>query len=87
MIPQQFLNRIRQLSIPDRVALIEEISHSLRVELTDNENGDLTATPDEKERKLVAVRRLRGALKFDGPPPTDEEVEAERFHYLTEKYS
>lgn len=85
MTRQQFIEEIKQLSVADRVALIEAISRSLREEL----EAAATApdAEDERARKLAAVRRLRGALKPDGPPPTDDEVKESIADYLAEKYS
>jgi len=41
----------------------------------------------ESERKIAAVRRLRGIAKSEGEPPSDEELKEDYADYLTEKYS
>ena len=93
MTRQEFIEEIMRLSVADRIALIEAITRSLREDLeadgaSSNASGvsESDAT-DERARRLDTVRRLRGALKPDGPPPTDEEVKEIITDYLTEKYS
>jgi hypothetical protein len=95
MTEQQFLEEIKQLSIAERIALIEAISRSLREELdTTGGNASISAVEDseahsrnERERKMAAVKRLRGIIKFEGDPPTDEEVKNAYADHLIEKYS
>ncbi|HEX8847679.1 MAG TPA: hypothetical protein VF791_23760 [Pyrinomonadaceae bacterium] len=93
MTQQQFEDEIRRLSIEDRIALIEAISRSLREDM--KTRGGETATPEkemsaaenEHERRIAAVRRLRGIIKFEGAPPSDEELKEDYTKYLIEKYS
>jgi hypothetical protein len=88
MTRQEFIEEIRRLSVADRIALIEAISRSLREDLEANgASAGASDAADERARRLGAVRRLRGALKFDGPPPSDEEAKEIITDYLTEKYS
>ena len=63
------------LSVYDRLLLIDAIVQSLQHELRPRE-----PVPDE------VWERLRGGLKTDGPPPTDEEVEKMKEERLEEKY-
>ena len=95
MTRQQFLEEIKQLSIAERIALIEAIFRSLREEL-EMSSGDPALsggeTPEdniqeERERRMAAVRRLRGILKTSGNPPSDEELKDDYTNYLIEKYS
>ncbi|MGB9180960.1 MAG: hypothetical protein WCB68_17140 [Pyrinomonadaceae bacterium] len=94
MTQQQFIEEIKHLSIAERIALIEEISRSVREDLKMSE-GDTTNSvkknasvdEDERERRVAAVRRLRGIIKFDGPPPPEEELKEDYVNYLIEKYS
>lgn len=95
MTQQQFLEEIKQLSITERIALIEAIFRSLREEL-EISGGDAALsgeeTPEasiqeERERRMAAVRRLRGILKTSGNPPSDEELKDDYRNYLIEKYS
>jgi vacuolar-type H+-ATPase subunit D/Vma8 len=95
MTQQQFLEEIKQLSIAERITLIEAIFRSLREELeTSGGNAAISGveTPEasiqeERERKMAAVRRLRGVLKTSGNPPSDEELKDDYTNYLIEKYS
>ena len=94
MTQQQFIEEIKHLSIAERIALIEEISRSVREDLKMKEDGTTNSVKesapvdeDERERRVAAVRRLRGIIKFDGPPPTDEELKEDYVNYLIEKYS
>jgi hypothetical protein len=90
MTRQEFIEEITRLSVADRIALLEAISRSLREEFEAAGAASDASAPDDadaRERRLEAVRRLRGALKFDGPAPTDEEVKEIIADYLTEKYS
>jgi len=95
MTQQQFVEEIKRLSVAERIALIEAITRSLREDLEANggnaansvgENPE-TNVQIERERKISAVQRLRGIIKFDGEPPTDEEVKDICADYLMEKYS
>jgi hypothetical protein len=88
MTREELVNEIRQLPLTEREAVVEEISRSIREEIQENgsgkEPGDQTS---RTEQKLAAVQRLRGMLKTDGNPPTDEEIKEEYVSYLAEKYS
>jgi hypothetical protein len=89
MTQQQFMEEIKRLSVAERMALLEAISRSVREEL---EAGG--AVPDgaacdapRRERRVGAVRRLRGILKAEGEAPSDEELKEDYVNYLSEKYS
>ena len=86
MIPQQFIHSIRQLSPFDRMALIEEISRSLREEMGPPSATEHWSDAPETE-KLSLAQSLYGILKTDEPTPTDEEIKEGYAAYLTEKYS
>ena len=94
MTRQQIIDEIKQLSVAERVALIEVISRGLREEL-DNGGGGSSAAPREPgggeagggPGEVSLSRQLYGALKFDGPPPTDDEVRDIIAEHLSEKYS
>ncbi|MDT4898329.1 MAG: hypothetical protein QOH25_3406 [Acidobacteriota bacterium] len=94
MTQQQFIEEIKRLSIKERIALIEAISRSLREDLvttgdgaTFGEETQEGSVQSEIERRLSAVHRLRGIIKFDGDPPSDEELKDDYTNYLIEKYS
>ena len=95
MTRQEFIEEIRQLSIGDRIALLEEITRGVREDLEKNDVGVETSVgeipgvnvQDERERKLAAVKRLRGIFKTSEKPPSDEELKEDYTNYLIEKYS
>jgi hypothetical protein len=74
---------------------LEIISRSVREDL--EAHGEVSAAPPPEseqtahgrpDQKTVTIsQRLYGILKFDGDPPTDEEVKDVYADYLTEKYS
>jgi len=94
MTQQEFIEEIKRLSVGDRIALLEAITRSLREDFEANSEGaaSVEATSEaniqnERERKLAAVHRLQGIIKFDGEPPSDEELKEDYTNYLIEKYS
>ncbi|HEY0547448.1 MAG TPA: hypothetical protein VGC91_18855 [Pyrinomonadaceae bacterium] len=94
MTQQQFIEEIKRLSIAERIALMEAITRSLREDLENDKNPAISGkeipqadVQNERERKVAAVERLRGIIKFDGEPPTDEGLKEDYANYLTEKYS
>lgn len=78
----QIIEQIRHLPISERIAIIEEISRSVREDLQQNGQAN---KPSEEERK-AAIKRLRGAAKKDNPPMTKEEARDDYHNYLAEKY-
>lgn len=90
MTREELIEEIRQLPPSERMALVEEISRSLREDdhspSTANGPNSETAAPSVEERMSV-VGRLYGILKTDGPPPTDEEIRDQITDYLVKKYS
>lgn len=86
MTQQQLIEEIKRLSVSERAELLEIISRSVREDLGTN-GGASADSADEAADRLSAVRRLRGALKSDGPPASDEEVKEIITDYLAEKYS
>ena len=72
---QELRKEALQLSVSDRLALVEAIVRSLSDELRPR-----SPIPEG------VVERLAGSLKTGAPPPTDEEIEAMREERLQEKY-
>jgi len=64
-----------QLSVSDRLLLVEAIVRSL--------SNELRPRPESTEG---IVERLAGSLKTDVPPPNDKEIEAILENRLKEKY-
>lgn len=72
---QELRKEAMQLSVSDKLALVEAIAGALSEELRPRQ-------PIPK----ATLTGLRGLLKKGGPPPTDEEVEAMLAERLEEKY-
>lgn len=96
MTQQQFIEEIKRLPVAERVALIEAISRGVREDLKSHKESLSTRMPSEPDgaqaqdggqEKVPLSQRLYGILKFDGDPPTDEEVKDAYADYLLEKYS
>lgn len=93
MTQQQFIEEIKQLSVAERLALIETIKSSLR-EDRERDIEDVTTSaqtrepdlPDAIGIKSAAVRSLYGSLKFDNPPMTREQERELVTDYLVEKH-
>lgn len=90
MTREELIEEIRQLPPSERIALVEEVSRTLRdgghSPSTANGSKSEAAVPSVEERMSV-VGRLYGILKTDGPPPTDEEIKDQITDYLIKKYS
>ena len=93
MTQEELIQQIERLPLEQKIGLIEAISRSLREELAQSKEG---APDGETETKQAEVseqdgvpisQQLRGILKFEGEPPTDEEVKDAYADYLLEKYS
>lgn len=95
MTQQQFVEEIKRLSVAERIALIEAITRSLREDLelrdrdapADSLKSDQTVAQSQSGNGVSLSQRLYGILKFDGDPPTDEELKDHYADYLLEKHS
>lgn len=74
MTYEQVLAEAKALPVEERRRLMREIATSLRDE------GEIPVP------RGVPASRLHGIIKFDGPPPTDEELREDYINYLIEKY-
>jgi hypothetical protein len=74
MLLQDVKAQAFKLTPSDRLALITAIIESLQGQLI------------SKSKRSEAIRRMRGLLKTDQPPPTDAEVSAMIESRRTEKY-
>lgn len=72
---QELYKEALQLSVSNRLALVEAIVRSFSNELRPRQ-----PLPEK------VLERLRGSLKIDAPAPTDEEIEAILEQRLEEKY-
>ena len=82
MTEEDILKEINRLPPKQRV----EIAHAVLENVRHEEQGTFGEVHDPQE-KLVGIERLRGLLKFEGGPPTDEQVKDMITDYLVEKYS
>lgn len=74
MLLQELKEQVYNLSVSDRLALINIIVESLQ------ENSSLQGD------RASAIKRMRGLLKTGSSPPTDVEVEAMLEERRVEKY-
>ncbi|MBD2040204.1 hypothetical protein [Microcoleus sp. FACHB-672] len=74
---QELRKQIYNLSVMERLALMEAIAQSLQQELRPR--------PDRAAR-MEALTRLRGIAKTDEASPTDAEATEAYVDYLMEKY-
>ena len=78
MTLQELEQQVHQLSISERLSLLNSITRSLQRDL---------AQPHAPSDKRKLVEQLRGCLKQPGEPaPTDEEIDAMREERLVKKY-
>jgi hypothetical protein len=73
----EILPEVRRLSINERLILLEALTRSVR--------EDLSAS--QKPEDVVPFVSLHGALKPDGPMPSDEELRDDYVDYLIKKYA
>ncbi|MBW4442944.1 MAG: hypothetical protein KME10_17235 [Plectolyngbya sp. WJT66-NPBG17] len=80
MTLQELEQQVHQLSVAERLSLLNTITRSLQQEI----DPPSKSTPQEK---LAIVNQMRGFLARPGEPaPTDEEVEAVLDQRRVEKY-
>jgi hypothetical protein len=71
---QEIKEQALKLSVSDRLALVSAIIQSLQDTLS-----------PQLDRKLL-INQMRGLLKTDQPPPTDDQVETMLEEYRAQKY-
>jgi hypothetical protein len=101
MTQEELMREIMQLPLERRRELLKEISRSVNEEARPQERrasaasrlrgmakvDDQSAKQTSGEDDVSLSQRLYGILKFDGDPPTDEELKDLYADYLMEKYS
>lgn len=87
MTHEELIQEINQLPRDERKALGEAVLRSVKGEQLASDSGPREQSEVSREEKLAAFQRLRGMLKTEGPPPTDEELKDDYIKYLAEKYS
>ena len=79
---EELLSQIKQLPGQTRLALLEEIAHSLREELA-SENKEASS----ETSRPSSLDRLYGILKTGNPAQSDEEIRDDYIDYLSKKYA
>ncbi len=80
MTLRELEQQVHQLTVAERLLLLNTITRSLQ--------NDLTQPHHTQSDKRLLVEQLRGCLKQSGKPaPTDEEIDAMRDERLVKKYS
>jgi hypothetical protein len=87
MTHEELIQEINQLPRDKRKALGEAILRSIQEEQVASDSEPRKESEVTREEKIAALHRLRGMLKTEGPPPTDEELRDDYIKYLAEKYS
>ncbi|GAP97375.1 hypothetical protein [Leptolyngbya sp. NIES-2104] len=78
MTLQEIEQKVYQLSVSERLSLLNTITRSLQ--------QDLTQRPMQPDKRAL-VEQLRGCLKRSGEPaPTDADIATMREERLVEKY-
>lgn len=75
MTYQELVASVKKLPPEERLSLMEVLAQSLKVDM---------ALQGERPSSLS---RVRGMLKGEGPPPSDDELKNDYTEYLIEKYS
>jgi len=81
MKPGELLEEISRLPLIQRVEIAVAVLESVHEE--EGGNPEVHNT----EEKRAPLKRLSGLIKFEGDPPTDEEIKNMITDYLSEKYS
>ena len=101
MTHEELIREIMQLPLEQRMELLEALKRSLQEEMRPREQkaSEVSrqrggAAAEDRSKALTSVeervslsQRLYGILKFDGDPPTDEELKDIYADSLMEKYS
>lgn len=72
---QELVRTIQTLPLSERLSLLEVLTQTLQTDIQ-----------VEVGRKST-LARVRGILKVDGPPPSDQDIEDSYTDYLIEKYA
>ncbi len=75
---REIVSAAKRLSMGEQLQLVEELLRSIR--------QSAAKTPRGKRRHVKPFLELRGALRPEGPLPTDDEIADEYTRHLIEKY-
>jgi len=78
MAYREIVSEAKRLPLHEQLLLVEELLHGMRQ----------TAQPTARSKRgrVIPFKQLRGALKPDGPLPTDAELGDAYTEHLFEKY-
>ncbi len=75
------------MNVQEIVAVIPKLSFEERLELIETLSQSLRGVQSRVARRSVPASKLRGVLKTNEAPPTNEEIKQDYLSYLEEKYS
>ena len=75
------------MNVQEIVAVIPKLSFKERLELIETLSQSLRGLQSHSPRLSVPASKLRGVLKTNETPPTNEAIKQEYISYLEEKYS
>ena len=78
MVYREILSEAKRLPLGEQLQLVEELLRAMR--------QTATQPVRPKRRRTIPFKQMRGALKADGPLPTDGELEDAYTGHLVEKY-
>ena len=78
MAYREIVSEAKRLLLHEQLLLVEELLHGMR------QTAQLTA--QSKRKRVIPFKQLRGALKPEGPLPTDVELKDACTEHLLEKY-
>jgi hypothetical protein len=78
MAYREIVSEAKRLPLHEQLLLVEELLHGMR--------QAAQPTARSKRRRVIPFKQLRGALKPEGPLPTDVELKDAYTEHLLEKY-
>ncbi len=82
----EVMDQVRQLSPTERILLVETILRWMRAEFAQLKTQDYIEAKRQQLQSIPPAELVRGMLKPEGPPPTDEELREDYTNYLMRKY-
>ncbi len=75
---REIISAAKRLPVSEQFQLVEELLRELR--------HTTSKAPSRRRRQVTPFSQLRGALRPDGPLPTDGDLDDEYTRHLIEKY-
>jgi hypothetical protein len=83
----EVITEVQQLTLAERVMLVETILRWWREELTRAEAHERLQSRQARLQTIPPASALRGIAKTSGPTPTDSEIQDEHIAHLEKKYT